>query len=184
MKMPARIVAGLLLFMLTGCNLLPLHRNRPAQVRILAPAAHHAHDVALIPINLPLADSVIPGQPVYNIWEDAQPIVPPVRRHKTANPADMETAPEPAPSSAAVSAIGELSSGDGTDSRWQTENSISDVERRLNGIHRPLSNPEARIADHIREFLKQARAALASGDVEGARTLTTKAQVLLAELIR
>jgi ribosomal protein S20 len=54
----------------------------------------------------------------------------------------------------------------------------------LNGINRALSDPEQKTADHIREFLKQARAALASGDVEGAHTLTAKAQVLLAELTK
>ncbi len=47
-----------------------------------------------------------------------------------------------------------------------------------------LSDPEQKTADHIREFLKQARAALASGDVEGAHTLAAKAQVLLAELTK
>ena len=183
--MPAGIVAGLLLFVLTGCAKIPLlHRTRPTQVRILAPTANHAQDIALIPIDLPIADSVIPGRPVYNIWEDTQPILSPARRRRAASPIDAETPPEPAPSSPPVSAIGQLSSGDGTDSRWETESSIVDVERGLNGIHRQLSDPEARIADHIREFLKQARAALASGDVEGARTLTTKAQVLLAELTK
>jgi hypothetical protein len=45
-----------------------------------------------------------------------------------------------------------------------------------------LSEPEQKTAAHVREFVKQAKAALASGDVEGAHTLTVKAQVLLSEL--
>ncbi len=83
-----------------------------------------------------------------------------------------------------MSAIGQLSSGDPANSRQQTENSIADIERRLNGINRTMSDSEQKTADHIREFLKQARAALASGDVEGANTLAGKAQVLLAELTK
>jgi hypothetical protein len=83
-----------------------------------------------------------------------------------------------------VSAIGQLSSGGPADSRQQTENSIADIERRLNGINRGLSDSEQKTADHIREFLKQARTALDSGDVDGAHTLAAKAQVLLAELTK
>jgi hypothetical protein len=83
-----------------------------------------------------------------------------------------------------VSAIGQLSSGDPGNSRQQTENSIGDIERRLNGINRTLSDSEQKTADHIREFLKQARAALDSSDVEGAHTLAAKAQVLLTELTK
>jgi hypothetical protein len=45
-----------------------------------------------------------------------------------------------------------------------------------------MSDQEQKTAAHIREFLKQAREALASGDVDGARTLAAKAKVLLGEL--
>ena len=39
-------------------------------------------------------------------------------------------------------------------------------------------------AAQIREYLKQARVALGSGDVDGASTLAAKAKVLLGELNR
>jgi len=81
-----------------------------------------------------------------------------------------------------VSAIGQLSSGDSSDLRVQTANSIAATERGLNGISRKLNDQEETTAAQIREFLKQARAALASGDVDGARTLLAKAKVLLGEL--
>jgi hypothetical protein len=45
-----------------------------------------------------------------------------------------------------------------------------------------LSDSDQKTADQIREFLKEARTALASGDVDGAHTLAAKAQVLLAAL--
>jgi hypothetical protein len=83
-----------------------------------------------------------------------------------------------------VSAIGQLSSGDPSDLRQQTENSIAATERGLNAITRPLNDQEQKTAAHIREFLKNAKQALASGDVDGAHTLSAKAKVLLGELNR
>jgi hypothetical protein len=52
----------------------------------------------------------------------------------------------------------------------------------LNSIGRKLNDPETKTAAQIREYLKQARGALVSGDVDGARTLAAKAKVLLGEL--
>jgi hypothetical protein len=110
-----------------------------------------------------------------------------VRHRKQANPTSEDTAnaadatASPAPG---VSALGELSSGDPANLRQQTENSIAAIERGLNGVNRSFSDSDKTTANHIQEFLKQAKAALASGDVEGAHTLAAKAQVLLAELTR
>jgi pantothenate synthetase len=56
------------------------------------------------------------------------------------------------------------------------------TERGLSGINRTLSDAEQKTAEHIREFLKQARLALTTGDVDGASTLAAKAKVLLEEL--
>jgi hypothetical protein len=81
-----------------------------------------------------------------------------------------------------VSAIGQLSTGAASDLKRQTLSSIDTTEHGLNGINRTLSDPEQKTAALIREDLKQARAALDSGDVDGARTLVAKARVLLAEL--
>ena len=47
-----------------------------------------------------------------------------------------------------------------------------------------LSDQEQKTAGDIREILKQAREALASGDADGAHTLAAKAKVLLAELTK
>ena len=81
-----------------------------------------------------------------------------------------------------MSAIGQLSSGDPVEFRRQTVESIAAVERGLQSINRPLSDAEQKTADHIREFIKEAKSALASGDVDGAHTLAAKAKVLLDEL--
>lgn len=185
MKSPARSVAWLLPFLLTGCFELPFHKTQPPQSRMLAPRAQPSQAIQLVDVELPPADTVIAAYTVYNMREDVQPIRPPMRHRRASNPDDNVTAPETAPpANPAVSAIGQLSSGDPANSRQQTEESIADIERRLDGINRTLSDSEQKTADHIREFLKQARSALASGDMEGAHTLAAKAQVLLAELTR
>jgi ribosomal protein S20 len=83
-----------------------------------------------------------------------------------------------------VSAAGQLSTGDPSDQRQQTSNSLADTEHKLNTIGRSLNDQEQKTSAHIREFIKEARAALNTGDVEGAKTLAQKAKVLLGELTK
>ncbi len=183
MKSPAGKVAWLLPLLLTGCFQIPFHRKHVAPATALTPSVQPPQTLQVVDVPLPPKDTVIAGYPIYNFPEGSEPITP--RHKKTADKAattdDVANAPEPTPASPEVSAIGTLSSGDPAGLRQQTENSIADIERRLNSVG-PLSDPEQKTADHIREFLKQARTALASGDVEGAHTLAGKAEVLLAEL--
>jgi outer membrane biosynthesis protein TonB len=122
----------------------------------------------------------------------AEPVKKPVRHPKTpaATPAPSTATNPPQPAqdaavttpSSSVSAIGELSGGASGDQRTQAEATINSNEKRLNAITRPLSDSETKTAAQIREFLKQARAALSTGDVDGAMTLNKKAKVLLDEL--
>ncbi|HTJ30942.1 MAG TPA: hypothetical protein VL346_10590 [Acidobacteriaceae bacterium] len=95
-------------------------------------------------------------------------------------PTPEETAKVNAPSS--VSAIGQLSGGASGDLRSQTEDTINSVEKGVNGITRTLSDSEKKTEAQIREFLKEAKQALDTGDTDGARTLANKAKVLLGEL--
>ncbi|MGB0064968.1 MAG: hypothetical protein WBP85_11035 [Terracidiphilus sp.] len=184
MKSPAGKVAWLLPFLVTGCFHVPFHKKHPIPVTMDAPSLQPSQTLKVVDIPLPPKDSVIAGYPIYNMPEQTEPIRPP-KHKKVPPPDDVANAPEPpSPATPEVSAIGTLSSGDPAGVREQTENSIADIERRLNNVGRPLSDAEQRTADHIREFLKQARAALASGDVEGAHTLAGKAEVLLAELTK
>jgi type IV secretory pathway VirB10-like protein len=130
-----------------------------------------------------------PAQPDPNTAANQPPPAPkkPVHHKKpAATPAQptQEAANTPAPTSPSVSAIGELSSGASGDVRSQAEEEINSTEKGLNAITRTLSDAESKTAAQIKEFLKQARAALTTGDVDGALTLTKKAKVLLAELDR
>jgi hypothetical protein len=109
------------------------------------------------------------------------------RKQVPAPPTTPETQPatqQAASLPLAVNAIGQLSTGEPAGTRLATENSLNDIERGLNGISRQFDDQEQTTASHIREFLKQAREALKSGDVDGASTLAAKAKVLLQELTR
>jgi hypothetical protein len=185
MKSPTKCAAWLLLFLLTGCFHLPFHKKHQTQNYPLAPPLKPIETIELASIELPPALLVIPGKPIYNVRVHSHPIKQRIKHRRPANPISeeastaMDAAGSPTPG---VSAIGELSSGDPANLRQQTEDSIAAIERGLNGISRNLNESEQKIVGHIREFVKQAKAALASGDVEGAHTLTAKAQVLLTEL--
>jgi hypothetical protein len=187
MKAPATIVFGLLPLFLGGC----VFHKHPAQAQAQGPLAPVIVDNPPPPpstasVNPPANEASIPSKPTTTAP------TPPKQQPKPKKPANKPPTPvnasettqeaaNPAPSPG-VSAIGELSSGDPGDYRQQTADSITSIEKGLNGITRTLDDNEQKTADHIREFLKQARMALSSGDVDGAHTLAAKARVLLNEL--
>ena len=176
MKLPAGIIAWVLPLLLSGC----FWHKTPKTV--VPPTAPPVADSSLPPpAQLPPPEVSIPTKPPVTATElPEQTPKPPTKHKKTPAPADADTQQSAAPPE--VNAIGQLSSGDPADLRRQTEASIVSTERGLSGIGRGLNDQEQKTAEHIREFLKQAKAALASGDVAGASTLAAKAKVLLAEL--
>lgn len=186
MRFTVRNVAWLFPFLLTAC----FHRNHTAQVQPVAPAIVAAPPAKPEPVTIQPAPAIAPA-PVQPEAPAAQAATPPVQEapkppvhHKKPVPKSPQVASNGGGASNGVSAIGQLSSGDPSDFRRETSDSIAASERGLNSITRKLSDPEQKTAAHIREFLKQARAALASGDVDGAHTLAVKARILLGELSR
>jgi outer membrane biosynthesis protein TonB len=182
MKLPARIAVWLLPFLLVGCT----HKTNTSQVPPVAPTIEATPPPIPVPapVELPPSAVTIPSQPpapeAKTGTEAQETPKPPVKRKKPVN----KNTQQAANGSPGVSAIGQLSSGDPSDLRRQTSDSIAATERGLNGINRKLNDQEQKTAVQIREFLKQARTALASGDVDGAHTLAAKAKVLLGELSR
>jgi hypothetical protein len=188
MRSPARSVGWLLPFLLTGC----FHKARPINITQYLPPPSTVPKPEIGLVELPDSATAIPSVPLTSEAEVEQAPTRPARHRRPANrnalpaadtteQAANNTPPAPV-ETPAVSAIGQLSSGNSSDSRQQTLDSIAATERGLNGINRTLNDQEQKTAAHIREFLKQAREALASGDVDGARTLAAKAKVLLSEL--
>jgi len=193
MKLPAKCVAGLLPLVLAGC----VHKSNQVQVQPpLAPPILDSPPVKTAPpTDLPPPVVTAPKQTPAET-ASTQPPPPPAKpkhRRPPAKPAE-QAASTPQPSGntqevaksdgSAVSAIGQLSTGDEGDMRTQTENSISATERGLREIGRKLNEQEQKTADQIADFLKEARKALTTGDVDGAQTLAAKAKVLLGELTK
>ena len=187
MKLVARSFAWLLPVLLCACA----HNVKQATLQPLAPPIEDAPPPPdLAPTALPQPAVVIPKtkEPVA---VPPEPPPPAPRRHKTRQPGPGGpiAAPAPQPSQVAsesappeVSALGKIETPDTPDSKKLAENSIEDIEKGLGSIGRKLTEADEKTSMQIREFLKQARAALASGDLEGARTLTSKAKALLGEL--
>jgi hypothetical protein len=178
--MKARVisVAWLLPLLLTAC----FHRTQPPQKQAMAPPIVDTRplgpeppplDLSQLAIVLP-SPAITPGAGV----QHKQPVKPTPHHRKPIKQNVEQASVEPT----GVSAIGQLSPGDPTDLRQQTESSLASTERGLNGITRTLNDQELKTSAQIREFLKQARAALATSDVDGANTLALKAKVLLTEL--
>lgn len=182
MKTPIRCASCLLLLALTGCSHFPFHKTSPVKAASIAPSLPLMQPVELAVVELPTYEMLIPAKPIYNLRERPQPLIPPMHHRKAR--IEEVTAEQEGSTNAEAPAIGQLSSGDPANFRQQTLDSISAIERGLNGINRNLSDPEKTTADQVREFLKQARTALDSGDVQGAHTLAAKAQVLLAGLTK
>jgi outer membrane biosynthesis protein TonB len=176
MKLPVKSVAWLLPLLLTGC----FHKASQPPVQPLAPPIENVPQPAPAPTEPlpPVATVPVPTQVPDTSAQPKTAPKQPVRRKKSAPPASATQ------QASSVSAIGQLSSGGASDLRQQTVNSITATERGLNGITRGLSSQEQKTAAQIREFLKQARVALNSGNVDGAHTLAVKAKVLLGELSR
>jgi hypothetical protein len=180
MKMRARDVAWLLPLFMTGCF---FHKQHPPQGFALAPLSNTEPRPVLTHPDLPASMATIPELPLARVSNVEPEPVPPARHKRPAKPAQqVAITPPPPPESPGVSAIGQLSSGEPSDMRRETEDSIATTERGLNGLNRTLSEQEQKTAAQIREYIKQAREALLSGDVDGAHTLAAKAKAVLGEL--
>jgi len=184
MKSAAKCAMWLLPLFLAGCFHVPFHKNPPPPALILAPPFLPTQTIELVSIELPLSLQLIPGRPLYNMRVYDETTQPPAR-HRKSLPPEVVPIPEVAANPASgVSAIGQLTSGEPVSYRQDTEQSIASIEHGVSSLNRNLSSSERNTADQIREYLKQAKAALASGDVDGAHTLAAKAQVLLNELMK
>jgi len=191
MKLDARKVAWLLPLLLSGC----VHNTNVSQTQYLAPNIDDTPPPPnLAPANLPSPVITIPktDKPVIVVQE--QPAKQPPKHKK---PASKTTGTTPTNSAAGppgtqiaenapppeVNAGGDFTTPpEAPDMKRQTEASIAEIEKGLNGIAHKLSDTEEKTSMQIKEFLKEARTALNSGDVDGANTLTKKAKALLGEL--
>ena len=181
--MKLRIAQAALLLAILPCGC--VHKEKAQVQPPLAPPLEDAPpskpDNA--PVNLPPPVVTIPQQTPPKVTQAPPPPAPKPapRHHKKQSEGTQEAENNPPPE---VSAAGQLSTGDPNDQRQQTSDSLGDTEHKLNTIGRKLNDQEQKTSAQIREFIKEARAALDTGDVEGAKTLAQKAKVLLSELTK
>ena len=190
MKLDARKVAWLLPVLLSGC----VHTTSVSQTQYLAPNIDDTPPPSLAPAILPSPVITIPktDKPVIVVQE--QPTQPPPKHKKSPSKASG-TAPsnpvggppgtqvaENAPPSEVNAAGNFTTPPEAPDSKRQAEDSIAEIEKGLNGIVHKLSDTEEKTSMQIKEYLKEARTALTSGDVDAANNLTKKAKALLGEL--
>jgi hypothetical protein len=201
MKLYFTRVACLLSLVLTACS----HRQQAQNQPPLAPPIEDAplsKPEVVTPKDLP-PPVVTPAQPDQSAAGSKPQEQPkPAPKHKkpkppTANttqtadkPADAaKLATPPANQEASniegggVPAIGQISSGGTANSRTETENTLNSTQHSLDTLNRKLTDQEEKTAAQIKEYIKQARIALASNDLDGAQNLANKAKLLLNELI-
>ncbi|ADV83339.1 lipoprotein [Terriglobus saanensis] len=114
----------------------------------------------------------------------------PKRSRKPApHPTETAAVATPAlPSSPATSAdpspIGELTTGGeaGTQGRQEAESLLNTVQKRLDQLSEEMKKDHQDQVERVRLFVKRAQEAWKMGDLEGARTLATKANVLLDDI--
>lgn len=170
-----------LMFGLGGCR----HKTQVASLPpVQAP-------VELVPIpppsNPPLVESTpvkLPPPPTA-----AAAAKPKREKKKSAAPKTLQTAPPPvltasATAAAETTAIGALTAeGEASpQTKQETEDLIASIEKRLNALPAQTVDEQKVQISKIRNFWRDAQAALKSGDAEGAKTLATKAKLLLDDL--
>jgi len=91
-------------------------------------------------------------------------------------------APEPAPVETAK--LGELAPGGDSNPQQQQEvaGKIAAVEKRVNDLPAAVADREQKQIAKVKLFLKEASDALKGGDVEGAKILATKADLLVDDV--
>lgn len=129
------------------------------------------------------------------------PPVPVAEAASNPKPKKKRTKPAPAPPPAAVAdtppvqvaaaepspevtAIGELAPGGEQSPKTQQEAAdlIVSNEKRLAAVPGAKLKEQRSLVSKVRNFQRQAQQAMRSGDAEGARTLATKAKLLLDDL--
>ena len=160
---------------------------------------HKAQVVTLPAVLTPVALEEIPepeNLPMVAVQESNLPPVPavasaekpkrerkkPVPKTPVSEPVQVATAaPPPSPED---TAIGALTAGGEANPQTKQEAAdlITSSEKRLNAIPAQKAEDEKAQVSKVKNFLKDAQEALKTGDAEGAKTLATKAKLLLDDL--
>jgi hypothetical protein len=168
---------------LGGCRHKPQVATLPA---VLTPVAL---DEIPEPENLPMVEAQTTNLPPVPVTASAGK--PKRERKKPApktapvpEPAQIASVMPPAPPSPEDTAIGALTAGGEASPQTKQEAAelITSSEKRLNALPSQKAEDEKAQVSKVKNFLKDAQEALKTGDAEGAKTLATKAKLLLDDL--
>jgi ribosomal protein S20 len=163
----------------------------------LSGCRHKPQVAPLPPVMSPVALLEIPEPEHLPVVEVPQTKLPPVPyatnakpKREKRKPAPKAPPPEPVVASVAPppppeeTAIGALTAGGEANPQTKQEAAdlIASSEKRLNALSPQKAEDEKAQVSKVKNFLKDAQDALKSGDAEGAKTLATKAKLLLDDL--
>jgi ribosomal protein S20 len=168
----------------------------------LAGCRHNPQLAPLPPVLTPVALEDIPEPENLPMVESPPEKLPPVpvsadagkpKRKKKQTPKIVPPS-EPAPETQVASAtpaqspeetaIGALTAGGETNPQTKQDAAdlIASIEKRLNALPAQKAEEQKAQVSKVRNFWRDAQEALKSGDAEGAKTLATKAKLLLDDL--
>jgi hypothetical protein len=178
-RLAAAVVCMALTCGLSGC-LHPHKRPKvPVLPAVLVPIALEALPPSAEPPMIAPPEVTLPPIPV------AAAAASPRRERRRIAPRPAttpeEATPEPMPDTVA---IGELTAGGATNPQAQQEATelIGSIQKRLDALSAQTVRRQRAQVNRVRNFWSQAKDALNSGDTEGAKTLATKAKLLLDDM--
>jgi ribosomal protein S20 len=154
--------------------------NVPPLPQILAPVELVEVPKPDLPLIQPAQIDIPPAPIAAAAAHPHRPVRKPVVKAVVTPSASTDTDP----GAAETAAIGALSTGGDSSPRSQKEaiELIASIEKRLSGVGAATAEEQKVQLSKVRNFQKQAQDALSSGDIEGARTLATKAKLLLDDI--
>lgn len=169
---------------LSGCMHLHQRPKIPALPPVQAPVPLVNIPGPLSPPMLTVPVVQLPPMPV------AAAAASPRRERRHLAPKSPTTAPTedttPQPATDEAVAIGDLTAGGAANPQAQEEAAslIRLIQKRVSGLSAQTARKQRSQVNRVQNFRRQAQDALKSGDVEGATTLATKANLLLDDLDR
>ncbi len=195
-------MSGIVMSGLSGCL---FHKRVKPQPVVLAPQAPVPLETPSGETRQPVLETPKAPLPPVPVATEAPKPKRRRRRPARATPTPTATAPaagdqvpagtaeatpsQPAPGTdpAGVSGLGDLTPGgvgQSPEARKEARDLLITTDRRLRGLPAATQSRKKVEVSQIRNFWKQASDALQSGDAQGAKTLATKAKLLLDDLER
>jgi ribosomal protein S20 len=138
------------------------------------------------PENLPMVETPQIGLPPVPVASNAKPKrerkKPPVKAPAPEPPTQVASAaPVQSPEETAIGALTAVGEAN-PQAKQEAADLITSSEKRLNALTPQKAEDEKAQVNKVKNFLKDAQDALKTGDAEGAKTLATKAKLLLDDL--